>query len=57
MAAKDACYRFSNQTGDMDGIANVEDATTTITMNGDYSVTAEFVKPKQSLEITMWGLP
>jgi len=41
----------------MDDIANGENATTTITMNGDYSVTAEFVKPKQSLEIAMRGLP
>jgi hypothetical protein len=35
--------RFVNWTGDVDNIANVEDATTTITMNDDYSVKANFV--------------
>jgi hypothetical protein len=36
-------YRFVNWTGDVDDVANIEDATTTITMNNDYSVTANFV--------------
>jgi outer membrane protein assembly factor BamB len=35
-------YRFVNWTGDVDSIADVEDATTTITMDDDYSVTANF---------------
>jgi uncharacterized repeat protein (TIGR02543 family) len=35
-------YRFVNWTGDIAGIADVEDAITTITTNGDYSVTANF---------------
>jgi len=35
-------YRFVNWTGDVDTIANVNAATTTITMNGDYEVTANF---------------
>ena len=35
-------YRFVNWTGDVDDVANVEDATTTITMEGDYSLTASF---------------
>lgn len=35
-------YHFVNWTGDVDSIANVEDATTTITMEGDYSITANF---------------
>jgi outer membrane protein assembly factor BamB len=35
-------YRFVNWTGDVDTIADVEDATTTITVNGDYSITANF---------------
>jgi hypothetical protein len=35
-------YRFVNWTGDMDYIADVEDATTTITINGGYSITANF---------------
>jgi len=37
-------YRFDEWTGDVEDIADVYDATTTITMNGDYSITAEFVK-------------
>jgi uncharacterized repeat protein (TIGR02543 family) len=36
-------YRFVNWTGDVDTIANVNAASTTITMNGDYSITATFV--------------
>ena len=35
-------YRFVNWTGDMDTIADVEAASTTITMNGDYEITANF---------------
>ena len=36
-------YRFVNWTGDVGTIGNANDATTTITMNGDYSITANFV--------------
>jgi len=36
-------YRFVEWTGDVEEIADVHDATTTITMNGDYSITANFV--------------
>jgi hypothetical protein len=36
-------YRFLNWTGDVDDIANVVDATTTITVEGDCSITANFV--------------
>ena len=36
-------YRFVNWTGDVGTIANVNAATTTVTMNGDYSITANFV--------------
>jgi hypothetical protein len=36
-------YRFVEWTGDTSTIADIYDATTTITMNGDYSVTANFV--------------
>jgi hypothetical protein len=35
-------YRFVNWTGDVDGIADVQAATTTIVMEGDYTVTANF---------------
>jgi uncharacterized repeat protein (TIGR02543 family) len=35
-------YQFVNWTGDVGTIANINDASTTITMNGDYSITANF---------------
>jgi len=41
-ATPNAGYRFVNWTGDVGTIANVNAATTTITMNGDYSITANF---------------
>jgi hypothetical protein len=41
-------YRFVKWTGYVVTIADVEDATTTITMNGDYSITAKF----EGVEIT-----
>jgi preprotein translocase subunit YajC len=44
VAEADACYEFVNWTGDVGTIADVNDATTTITMNGDYSITANFAK-------------
>jgi len=37
-------YRFVNWSGDVGTIANVNATSTTITMNGDYSVTANFVR-------------
>jgi hypothetical protein len=37
-------YQFIYWTGDLGTIADVNAATTTITMNGDYSITANFVK-------------
>ena len=40
--ASDAGYIFDKWTGDVDTIANVRAAVTTITMNGDYSITAIF---------------
>jgi len=35
-------YRFVNWTGNVSSIANVTASSTTITMNGDYSITANF---------------
>jgi hypothetical protein len=37
-------YRFVEWTGDVEEIVDIYAATTTITMNGDYSITAEFVE-------------
>jgi len=36
-------YRFVNWTGDAGTIGNVDTTSTNITMNGDYSITANFV--------------
>jgi len=43
VADADEGYRFVEWTGDVEDIADVYDATTTITMNDDYSITANFV--------------
>jgi hypothetical protein len=43
VATPDAGYQFVNWTGDVTTIAHVDAATTSITMNGDYSITANFV--------------
>jgi hypothetical protein len=37
-------YRFDKWTGDVGTIVDIYSAETTITMNGDYAITAEFVK-------------
>ena len=42
VAAAEEGYYFVNWTGDVDTIANINAPTTTITMNGDYSITANF---------------
>jgi len=42
VATVDAYYGFVEWTGDVDTIADVYAASTTITMNGDYSITANF---------------
>jgi hypothetical protein len=42
VAEPEADYRFANWAGDVDTIARVKAATTTITMNDDYSITANF---------------
>jgi uncharacterized repeat protein (TIGR02543 family) len=42
VAIPDEGYRFDEWSGDVDTIADVN-ATTTITTNDDYSITAKFV--------------
>ena len=42
VAEPEAGYYFVNWTGDVGTIADVNSATTTITINGDYSITASF---------------
>jgi len=46
VAVPDEGYRFDEWTGDVGTIADVN-ATTTITMNGDYAITANFLDPEQ----------
>jgi hypothetical protein len=47
MAAPNAGYDFVNWTGDVGTIANVNGATTTIAMNDDYSITANFEEKEE----------
>jgi TRAP-type C4-dicarboxylate transport system substrate-binding protein len=42
VATPDEYYHFVNWTGDVGTVADVNAATTTIIMNGDYSITANF---------------
>ena len=42
VATPDSGYHFVNWTGNVDTIADVEDATTTITMYGTCTITANF---------------
>jgi len=43
VATPDEGYQFVDWTGDVDTIVDIEAAATAITMNGDYSATANFV--------------
>jgi len=46
------CYQFVNWTGNVGTIANVNSASTTITMNGDYSIIANFAsEPCPSIDV------
>jgi len=45
VAEADAGYLFDEWTGDVGTIADVNDAITTITMNGDYDIIAKFREP------------
>jgi hypothetical protein len=61
VAKADSGYRFVNWTGNVTTIANVNGASTTITMNGDYSIVANFaeIPPGQStltVSSSTWGL-
>jgi hypothetical protein len=52
VATPDTGYRFVNWTGDVDTIADVDRPATTITVNGDYSITANFEEiPEHDEEI------
>jgi len=49
LATPDVGYQFVSWTGDVDTIANINAAITTITMNDDYSITAEFAVKQYDL--------
>ena len=51
VAEHDEDYLFDKWTGDVETIADVNSASTTITMDGDYSVTANFAVKQYSLII------
>jgi len=52
-AAAETGYRFVNWTGDVDTIRDVNNASTSISMHGDYSITANFEEiPMYTLSIS-----
>jgi len=53
LATPDAGYRFVNWTGDVGTIAIVNAASTTITMNGDYFITANFEEIPDQCDLTI----
>jgi len=56
LATADAGYRFVNWTGDVGTVENVDAASTTITMNGNYSVTANFMEERPTeFTLTIFG--
>jgi uncharacterized repeat protein (TIGR02543 family) len=49
-------YRFASWIGDVDTVGNIEAASTTITMNGDYSIAANFEAiPVEQCSLTVSG--
>jgi hypothetical protein len=48
-------YRFARWTGDVDTVANVNAASTTITMQGDYTITANFATPPIQYNLTIFS--
>jgi hypothetical protein len=51
VASPDADYKFVNWSGDVDAIANINAALTTITMQDDYSITANFEEVPSSFSL------
>ena len=56
VAEADGGYRFVNWTGDVDTITNVNAASTTITMNADYSITAKFEQEEGEQDFVPVGI-
>ena len=55
VAEPDEGYEFVRWIGDVDTIANINAATTTITMGGNYSVTADFQEIPQPTDWLLVG--
>ena len=53
VAEADSGYSFVNWTGDVTAIANVNGASTTITMNDDYSIVANFAEIGNQFTLTV----
>jgi hypothetical protein len=56
-AVPDLYYHFAGWTGDVGEIANVNDASTNITMNGDYKITANFALDPGYYSLTISSTP
>ena len=56
VAESQAGYRFVRWTGDVDRVADVNAATTTITVQGDYSITASFEEIGQTPGLAIIGV-
>jgi len=54
-ATPDAGFRFGNWTGDVGTISDVTAARTTITMNGNYSITANFEETQPQINWPLIG--
>jgi len=57
VAVANTGYQFVNWTGNVGTIANTSAATTTITMNGNYSITANFAQVVGNLGDLITGTP
>jgi uncharacterized repeat protein (TIGR02543 family) len=55
IATPDPGYHFVNWTGDTANVANVNDASTTVTMHGNYTITANFAQNEYTLTINTVG--
>jgi hypothetical protein len=56
VAEADSGYRFVNWTGDVTAIENVNGASTTITMNDDYTIVANFAEiPPEQFTLTVYS--
>ncbi len=55
MAQANPCYEFVERTGDVDALGNANAASTSVTMNGDHSITANFAPIPLSINWLLIG--